>query len=148
MLFKSPKYSNFLSSPTRCLAVAAALALGACATPAANTSEDVVKQRGNARWVYLVASDFTKAYNYNTPSFRAVVSPETYRGRLGVGVVWVGGEVTDVNCPEAAICLAKVRIDFKPLLRGKLGEKFSTFADETWLLEDGQWWIFEPLQGN
>jgi hypothetical protein len=108
----------------------------------------LVRQRGNERWAHLAGNDFAKAYSYNTPSFRAVISPESYRGRLGAGAIWVGGEVTDVTCPEAAKCVAKVRIDFRPVLRGKPGEKYSTYADETWLLENGQWWIFEPLQGK
>ena len=150
MLFKSPKYSNFLSSPTRCLAVAAALALGACATPAGNTPEDAVKQRANARWKLLVARDFATAYNFNTDTFKSLVTLDTYKSRTGASVVWLGAEAVSVKCPEAEKaekCTARIRIDFKPTLRGS-GDQFSTYVDETWLLDAGQWRVFEPVEGN
>ncbi len=144
----SPFFSVHVVTPLQRLRWAVlplAIALGACATVSSAPPEDTVRQRGNERWKALVAADFGKAYSYNTPSFRSVVSQEVYRGRIGGAVVWVGAELVEVKCPEAAKCLAKVRIDFKPVMRGAQGDKLSTYGDETWLLEDGQWWIFESL---
>lgn len=130
----------------RWLSVVASLALAACATTGGGTPQEDIKQRGEARWQALVERDFDKAYNYITPSFRAVVTPASYRGRFGAGAIWLGGEVIAVDCPETTKCIAKVRIDYKPLLAGRSGDKFSTYVDETWLQEAGQWWVFESIK--
>jgi len=53
-----------------------------------------------------------------------------------------------VDCPETTRCLANIRIDFVPLLGGRFGAKINTHIDETWLLEDGQWWVFQSIKGN
>ena len=130
------------------LALCASTALVACASIGPATPEDVVKQRVNERWKALVANDFSRSYSYTSPSFRGLISQDVYRGRIGGAVSWVAGEVASVQCPEPVKCVARVRIDYKPLLRGRAGETFSTYADETWVLEGGQWWAFEPLKAN
>jgi hypothetical protein len=147
MLSKVTKFPNLLNAPARWLAVAGALALGACATPGGSSPDETVMQRANARWKVLVARDFTAAYDYNTATFKSLVPLETYKSRTGGAVVWLGAEVVGVKCPDAEKCTARIRIDFKPLLRGT-GDKLSTHFDETWLREGGQWWVFEPVQGN
>lgn len=130
------------------LALFASTALVACAGISATSPEEVVKQRVNERWKALVSGDFARSYSYTSPSFRGLISQDVYRGRIGGAVTWVAGEVASVQCPEAIKCVARVRIDYKPLLRGRAGETFSTYADETWVLESGQWWAFEPLKAN
>ncbi len=130
------------------LALCAAATLVACAGIGATSPEDVVKQRANERWKTLVAGDFSRSYSYTAPSFRGLISQDVYRSRIGGAVTWVAGEVVSVQCPDAVKCVARVRIDYKPLLRGRAGENFSTYADETWVLEGGQWWVFEPLKAN
>ena len=126
----------------------AAATMVACASMGPATPEDVVKQRVNERWKALVSGDFARSYSYTAPSFRGLISQDVYRGRIGGAVNWVAGEVATVECPEPIKCIARVRIDYKPLLRGRAGNTFSTYANETWVLEDGQWWAFEPLRGN
>lgn len=130
------------------LALCAAATLVACAGFGATAPEDVVKQRANERWKTLVAGDFSRSYSYTAPSFRGLISQDVYRSRIGGAVTWVAGEVVSVQCPESVKCVARVRIDYKPLLRGRAGGNFSTYADETWVLEAGQWWEFEPLKAN
>lgn len=150
MPLKAPQFLNFLSSPARCLAIAAAVALVACATPGGNTAEEAVMQRANARWKLLVARDFAAAYDYNTATFKSLVTLDTFKSRTGASVLWLDAEAVGVKCPDAEKpekCTARIRIDFKPTLRSS-GDKFSTYVDETWLLEAGQWSVFEPVQGN
>ena len=130
------------------LALCASTALVACAGVTSTSPEDVVKQRVNERWKTLVSGDFARSYSYTSPSFRGLISQDVYRSRIGGAVNWVAGEVATVECPEAIKCIARVRIDYKPLLRGRPGNTFSTYTNETWVLEDGQWWAFEPLKAN
>ena len=130
------------------LALCLSATLVACAGMTTAPPEEVVKQRVNERWKTLVSGDFARSYSYTAPSFRGLISQDVYRGRIGGAVSWVAGEVASVQCPEAIKCVARVRIDYKPLLRGRAGDTFSTYTDETWVLEDGQWWAFEPLKVN
>ncbi len=124
------------------------LVMTACASMPGSGPQGVVKQRAAERWSALVSGEFTRAYSYNTPGFRAVVTPDGFRNRFGGAVKWVGSEVVNVDCPEPAKCVATVRVDFKPVMSGRAGGEISTHVDETWLLEDGKWWFFQPLQGS
>jgi len=134
-----------LSGLFRGLSLCTALVLAACASIDSKPPEDLVRQRVTERWQALVAGEFTRAYSYNTPGFRAVVTPDSYRSRFGGAVVWVGSEVVKVSCPEPTQCTALVRIDYKPALSQKEGVKYSTHVDETWLFEDRQWWFFQKI---
>ena len=124
----------------------AALALVAgCAAMGPQAPEDAVKVRASARWAALLKPDMSAAYSYMAPGYRKVHDEQAYRMRRGSAVKWTGAEVVDVRCPEATKCIAKVRIEAKPFLGGKFGDTIVTHAEETWLLEDGQWWLFEKL---
>jgi len=127
-------------------AVSASLVLGACSSLGLQTPQGQATQRANARWQALVASQFDLAYSYNTPGFRALVTPETYRGRIGSAVKWVSAEVSKVNCPQADKCDVQIKLNYKPILGGRAGDTYATYLDESWLLEDGQWWIYQPLK--
>ena len=123
----------------------ATVTLVACATMDKADPQEQVRQRATQRWQALVAGEFSRAYNYNTPSFRAVVTPDGYRNRFGGAVNWKGAEVVRVTCPEADKCTARLRVDFKPVLSSPKSPAVSTHMDETWLLENGQWWFFQKI---
>ena len=124
----------------------AALALVAgCAAMGPQAPEDAVKVRASARWAALLKPDMSAAYSYMAPGYRKVHDEQAYRMRRGSAVKWTGAEEVDVRCPEATKCIAKVRIEAKPFLGRKFGDTIVTHAEETWLLEDGQWWLFEKL---
>jgi hypothetical protein len=138
-----------LTRVTVCLAsFAAVVAMTACTSLDTSLSPDKVTLRATERWRALIAGEFENAYAYNTASFRAVVSPASYRGRTGAAVKWMGAEVTSVVCAEATTCKVNVRLDFQPLLGGRGGSSYSTYLDESWLFEDGQWWIHQPVNQN
>lgn len=133
----------------RGLTLSACLSLAACASAVTTpTPQDQVRQRATERWQALVAGEFSRAYSYNMPSYRAVVSPDAYRNRFGNAVVWVGSEIVDVNCPEVTKCLARLRLEYKSLMNRKFAAKLSTYVDETWLFEEGQWWLFQDIQSK
>jgi len=134
-----------LTRSARWAVVGAAVLLAACANLATQPPEERVKQRANARWQALVEGKFTEAYSYNTSGFRALVTPDAYRSRTGGSVKWVGATVTNVDCAEAAKCKVQIKLDYKPVLGAKIEGSYSTYLDESWLLEDNQWWIFQPI---
>ena len=131
-------------SRARWLPLMASLLLVACATQPTGKPEDQVRQRATERWQALAAGDFAKAYTYSTPSFKAVVAADAFRRRFG-NAQWYGAEVINVTCAEATQCEAVVRIDFKYLLKPKSVDKISTHVTETWMLEDGTWFMFQAI---
>ena len=120
------------------------LSLTACGGMIKKSPEDAVRERAAERWSYLIKGDLHKAYELSSPSSRAVVSFEQYRGKFGSAVTWRSTEITSVAC-EVDKCTAKVRIEAVPLLGTRFGNTLLTYVDETWLLEDGQWWFFQKL---
>ena len=146
MQTKQKAQTRLLQLASRCLPLLVSVVLVACASVGGKVQEDQVRQRATERWQALIAGEFTRAYGYITPSYRAVVSPDRYHSRFGDAGSWVGSEVVDVNCPETSKCLVRLRIDFKPLLVRKNIDKMTTHIDETWLLEDGQWWLFQDIK--
>src|SRR5665647_1251361 len=128
-----------------CVSLCASITLAACANLGGGKPEEQVRQRATERWQALVAGEFSRAYSYNTPGFRAVISADGYRNRFGGAVTWLGAEVIRVNCSEADKCIALVRIDYKPVTGRQNTPKISTHVDETWLFEDRQWWFFQKI---
>lgn len=128
-----------------CASLCVALTLSACASLGGGTPEEQVRQRATERWQALVAGQFSRAYSYNTPGFKAVVSPDGYHNRFGSALTWLGAEVIRVDCSEANKCIALVRVDFRPVLSRQNRAKLSTQIDETWLFEDRQWWFFQKI---
>lgn len=122
------------------------LALAGCASFAPRTPEDQVKVRAQARQDALVKGDRKSAYEYFTPAYRATVSAETYIGNIGNAVELVAATVESVHCETLEKCVAQVKLDMKPVaVRRFAGTIVTTYANETWLLEAGQWWLFQTL---
>jgi hypothetical protein len=127
------------------LLLAVAVLAAGCAALHPQTPEDAVKVRAGARWAALLKPDMHAAYSFMTPAYRAAFDEDAYRARRGTAVKWTGAQVVDVRCPETTKCIAKVRIEAKPFMGRKFGDTITTHAEETWLLENGQWWLFEKL---
>jgi len=132
----------------KALATAAMLAatLGGCAglgTP--QPPELKVRQLATQRWQALLAQDFAKAYNFLTPSYRQLHSADTYqKKRQGVPVRWLAAKVLRVQC-EPAKCEVRIDLESKPLSPFGFNGTINSGLDETWVLEDGQWWMLETL---
>jgi len=128
----------------------ATFALTACAGLGSGSPENAVRGRATERWKALIDGDFTRAHGYSTAGFRAVVTADSFRTRFGSSVKWVGSEVVNVTCAEPTKCIAVIRLEYKPLMGGRSSGNMTnldTHFEETWLLEEGQWWIFQSLKG-
>lgn len=119
--------------------------LTGCAALKPDTPEQAVQKRATQYWQARIAGQSDKAYALSTPSYRKVKTEAQFKGQFGSGVNVEGAEVASVAC-EAAKCTAKMKIGVRPALVGmkELGV-ISTYVDETWLLEDGQWWRHQDL---
>lgn len=109
---------------------------GSAKQPANSPSvEQKVWGRAQERWDALKAGQYEKAFSYITPSMRATLPLEVYRGRLG-GAKWIDVKVVRVVC-EPEVCDVSVKMDYYvlPNLRD------SQQIEEKWILDAGNWWF-------
>jgi hypothetical protein len=140
MLFRALR--TFFAS----LVLAAALILVGCASPGASpqTPVEITMERAQARWNALLKRDWPTAYGYLTSGYRATVSIDRYGGQFTGPLQWEGAKAQGAQC-EPTRCVVTVELVFRLMLAGHRDRKSSTFIEEIWLLEDGQWYKFEQL---
>lgn len=122
----------------------ASLVLAGCAAFGPATPEKQVQQRATEYWKARVAAQYEKAYALSTPSYRKLRTAEQFKLAFGAGANIQAAEVVKVNC-EPEKCTAQMKLSVKPMIIGLNLSTIDTFVDETWLLEDGQWWHHQDL---
>lgn len=126
------------------LLAAGVLALAGCAAFKPATPEQIVEQRAKEYWQARVAGQFEKAYALSTPAYRKTKTADQFKMQFGAGVAVKSVEVTKVTC-ESDKCTTQVKLGVQPAMIGaKLGT-IDSYLNETWLLEDGQWWHYQDL---
>lgn len=122
-----------------------ALAVAGCASVSANrTPEEVVRQRATERVQAFVKGDLARSYSLTAPSYRNLRDLDAYKRSFGPGVTWQKAEVKNVTC-EPVRCKVAIAVGVKPLIRGSFGDTITVQFEETWLLEDGNWWLHQGL---
>jgi hypothetical protein len=104
-------------------------------------AEALVVKRAQERWDAARAADFEKSYSYTLPSYRALTSLKMFRAAKVGEAGLVGADVISAKCSQFS-CDVKVGIKFLSPFMSMPGVELSTFFDERWVLEDGQWWLF------
>jgi hypothetical protein len=122
----------------------AALAAGCSSIGFGPSAEDVVRERAQARWNALVERDWKTAYPFLTPGYRAIVPLKRYGNQFSGPLQWEGAKVHEVKCEETR-CTVNMEITFRMMVPGHTDRVSSTFVDEVWVLEEGQWYKFEAL---
>lgn len=129
--------------------VATLLAMVSGCASLVSKPDDQVKALATQRWQHLIAGDFDKAYEMATPGFRKVRNLRDYRVRKSaVPVKWLSAEVLRVECTPAETptkCVVRIKLDSEPSIPSGFKGVMSSGIDETWLFEDGRWWMFESL---
>jgi hypothetical protein len=122
------------------------MVLGGCAGQGAGQPpEQLVSQLAAKRWDALVARDFEKAYGFSTPSYRQLNNADFYKkSRQGAPVKWVSAKVLRVECEDKK-CAVRIALESKPLVPFPFKDTITSGLDESWVYEDGQWWILETL---
>jgi len=128
-----------------CLALAALLTTG-CASigMGARSAEEIVLQRAQARLDALRARNWAAAYPFLTPGYRAIVPQERYASQFQGPIQWEKASAKGAKCDEKR-CAVDVEISFRLLLPGHSDRVSATNFEEVWVLEDGQWFKFEPV---
>lgn len=99
-------------------------------------------KRAVARWEALIARDWKKAYEFETPAFRKNYSFNKFRSRFGSAVVWKEIKLKKVTMTgdKKEIAQVKLVLDYLFLEPGGGEMLLPSPIDERWLLEAGQWW--------
>jgi hypothetical protein len=126
-------------------AICILVSLAGCAALGPRTPEEQVKARAQERRDALVKGDMERAYQYFTPGYRAIVSVDRYRNSIGNASQTVAATVESVECESLEKCIAKVKVEMKPLVVPRFTGTITTYSDETWLFEAGQWWLFQKV---
>ncbi len=122
------------------MALAGCAGLGAAAAP-----ELVVRQLATQRWQALLAQDFNQAYAFASPAYRQIHTPDYYRSqRQQTPVKWIAAEVLRVDCAGEK-CTVRIQLESKPVVPFPFRGTITSGIDETWVLENQQWWMLEPL---
>jgi hypothetical protein len=136
---KSATLGNYFSSATLALALAGCAAISDNRPP-----EEVVRQRASERAEAFVKGDLDRSYSLTAPSYRKLRDANAYKRSFGPGLRWVKAEVKDVTC-EPVRCKVAMAVGVKPLIPGRFGDTITVQFEETWLLEDGNWWLYQAL---
>jgi hypothetical protein len=118
----------------RFVAVIGLVALAGCATLGA-PPEAEVKSRAQARWNALLQGDTKAAYQYLSPGSRAVQGFQDYDASIRRGF-WKSATVETVTCPTKQTCEVSAQIEYE-----FNGRRTRTPLSETWVREDGNWWL-------
>lgn len=118
--------------------------LGGCAHMAEpSTPEELVAARAKQRWDLLIKGDLDGAYQYLSPGYRQAMSLESFKGSFGGAALWKNAEVFSVICDDAERCTARMRVDAQTVLAGKPGAMVTTYANELWIHDKDNWWIYQ-----
>lgn len=120
------------------------LAATGCAMLTPKTPEQQVSARATDYWNARRTGNFEKAYTYSTPAYRKTKSAKDYKQQFGGGADINNVGVHSVVC-EPQRCEIRMRLSVTPALVGLKMAAIDTYLNEVWLLEDGQWWLFQGL---
>ncbi|MDS4030829.1 MAG: hypothetical protein RKO66_12240 [Candidatus Contendobacter sp.] len=116
--------------------------LGLAVVVAAGAADDLegLRVRAEGRWVALIAGDFDKAYEFETPAYRQLYNTRQYRARYGNGLRWQRAKVVGMEPKSPGVVTVTLEIDYSFHVSGQGMMDNKGLVTETWLWVDDQWW--------
>lgn len=107
-------------------------------------SEEQLKERIEGRWAALIKRDFSEAYKYESPGYRALYSVEQFRGVFGGQVGWLSARIAKLTIKDAS-AEAVVSVQYHAMVpfnpdSGSSVTKGETALDEKWIQDGGVWY--------
>lgn len=127
------------------LSFVAVTLLAGCAAFKPATPEEAVKARALQYWHARKDGKVDQLYGFLTPAFRKLRTEAQFRASYTATAALEAVEVAQVACESAIRCTAKMKLSVKPALPGLNLGIIDMHVDETWLLEDGQWWRHQDV---
>ena len=125
------------------LVALAAAAIAGCASMGPQTPEQQVEARAKTYWNARVKADNKTAYSLLAPAYRGLNSEQDFVRQHGAGVNLREAGVAKVTCESAERCTARISMTAKPMVPGLNLPLVTAYMDDTWVLEQGQWWRFQ-----
>ena len=106
----------------------------------------ILEQRVRERYQALVARDYKKAWEYTTPSYRAIFSKQLYAKKFSyaVDLELTGVEVVNYDS-DAAVASVVVRVMSKPTKQTSTASMLigatPRSLGEKWVFSQDQWWF-------
>ncbi|MHB8919772.1 MAG: hypothetical protein ACYC3A_04370 [Halothiobacillus sp.] len=113
-------------------------------TTTAQTPEQIVAARSEARAKAVVSGDYKQVYSYLTPEFRQNNTAEQYQMRFPQVYKLFEAKVLKVTCTMTDSCDAQVEWTYQ--LNGPIGKTVGpvpTVLNERWIKVDNQWWFYQ-----
>ena len=104
-----------------------------------------LEQRVRERWQAMIAHDFGKVWEFNTPTYREVFPKSLYVHKFSYAVQWqlTSIKVVDYDA-DAAVASVAVGVMSQPTKQTSEASRalgaLPTTIDEKWILIDGEWW--------
>jgi hypothetical protein len=124
------------------LVLLAVMLLSACAATPTST-EDVIKERAQARWDALLDGDFATAYSYFSPGYRSTITVVDFE--IGVRmrkVRYRTAEYLGHSC-ENDVCTVQIKVGYQVArpVPGLDNWESESMLSEQWINSDGEWWF-------
>lgn len=119
-------------------------ALSGCSTLTKMQAEQAVRPLVEHRWAAILKADYLTDYALQTPAYRAAVSAEDHKPKtLGnPSIARQSATIQTLEC-EAEKCEVSVKVT--AIYFGRRLTNVATVVIETWLKEDGRWWVHTAL---
>lgn len=101
---------------------------------------DALRSRVEARWAALVAGDFDRVYEFETPVYRKIYTAQQFRARFGKDLRWKHARVVEIELKRPEVAAVAVEIEYSIPISGRGIMEDKIVDTETWLRVDGQWW--------
>ena len=115
----------------------------ACTMAPDQNTEDLVGQRAISWAEALIELDYDGALTYMTPSYQASPRADRYRGDFSGAGFWRSVTGHSVDCSESqAPSRCDVTIIIRMLVPPEVARETPISYDMTWVLLDGQWYLY------
>jgi hypothetical protein len=105
-----------------------------------DSQQRALVERAELRWKALISGDFEKAYQYQSPAYRAVVSMQQFKASFGGSVAWLAARAGKVEYDEPSAANVTIGVEYSAGIFGGGNYKSTRELMERWLYVDGTWW--------
>ena len=117
--------------------------VGGCTTLPEQTTVDLVGQRAISWAEALIDLDYDGALSYMTPGYQASPRADRYRGDFSGAAFWRSVTLHSVDCGESqAPSRCDVTIVISMIVPPEVARETPISYDTTWVLLDGQWYLY------
>ena len=122
--------------------------LSACATTTTTTpsTDELVKERAEARWEALLSRDYASAYSFYSPGYRSTASVTDFEIEIRLRRVrWTTAEYLKHDCNENT-CSVRFRVGYRvssPVPGVDTWDGYDVITDK-WVKTGGEWWYLPP----